>query len=158
MPGLREQMKLHRQKIHSNLKKFIELLRSKKVEFVLVGGHAVAIHGYPRFTGDTDFLYRPTMSNARKLRHVLDEFGYSALDLTVEELIESGRITQLGVPPQRIDLLTSISGVGFDEVWESREQHDFGPMRIPVISKEHLLRNKRAAGRTKDLLDVEMLE
>ncbi len=144
--------------LHDDLREFIGLLISHKVDFVLVGGHAVAIHGYPRFTGDMDFFYRADQENAERVRAVLDAFGFADLDVTPAELVQPERVVQLGAPPNRIDLLSSISGVSFDDVWESRQRISIGDYQVSVISRALLLTNKRASGRTKDLLDIEMLE
>ena len=102
------------------LKEFIALLNSHSVEYLIVGGHAVAFHGHPRFTGDIDFFIRMTPSNAQRLLAVLNDFGFGSVGITVRDLLEPKRILQLGQPPNRIDILTSISGVDFDSAWASR--------------------------------------
>ena len=145
-------------KLHPDSREFIELLTSHGVERVLVGGHAVAYHGYPRFTGDIDFFFRPTVENARRLRSALDEFGFTQLELTPEQLIEPGRVVQLGRPPNRIDLLSTISGVDFDTVWNGRIEGQVDGLTVDIIGLGELLQNKRASGRLKDLADLEELE
>jgi len=145
-------------KLHPDSREFIELLTSHGVERVLVGGHAVAYHGYPRFTGDIDFFFRPTVENARRLRSALDEFGFTQLELTPEQLIEPGRVVQLGRPPNRIDLLSTISGVDFDTVWTGRIEGQVDGLTVDIIGLGELLQNKRASGRLKDLADLEELE
>src|SRR5579883_1675858 len=104
-------------KLQKDLKEFIELLNSKKARFVIVGGHAVAYHGHPRFTGDIDFLIEPSAENSQRLMAVLQEFGFGGLDIQAEDFLNPDSVVQLGVPPNRIDLLTSISGVRFEDVW-----------------------------------------
>ena len=97
--------------LQSDLNEFVTLLNSRKVEYLVVGGYAVAYHGHPRFTGDIDFLVRATPDNAQRLLDVLHEFGFVSLNLRLEDLTTEGRVVQLGRPPNRIDLLTRISGV-----------------------------------------------
>ena len=123
----------------------------------MVGGHAVAFHGHPRFTGDIDFLIRATLVNARRVLDVLSVFGFGDFDINERDLVASGRVIQLGHPPNRIDLLTSISGVDFDSAWASRVEASIDDQPVNLIGREELLRNKRAAGRQKDLADVAKL-
>lgn len=145
-------------KLQQDLREFIELLNSHGVEYLVVGGHAVAYHGYPRYTGDIDFLVRPTPDNAQRLVEVLESFGFEAADELESTFTEPETVVQLGRPPQRIDLLTSISGVDFDTVWRQAVpgQLDGIPVRFPDL--DSLLNNKRASGRAKDIADVEELE
>ena len=107
-------------KLQRDLKEFIGLLNSLAIDYVIVGGHAVAFHGHPRYTGDIDFLLRPTPANADRLLQALRAFGFSEIGLTSQDLVKPGNVVQIGHPPNRIDLLTSISGVSFDEVWTTR--------------------------------------
>ncbi|NJL27693.1 MAG: nucleotidyltransferase family protein [Thermoanaerobaculia bacterium] len=145
-------------KLPEDLREFIGLLTSHEVEFLVMGGHAVAFHGYPRFTGDIDFFVNPKPENARRVAACLRAFGFHDAAAIEVELAQPGKLVQLGVPPFRIDLLTSVSGLSFEEA--AREsipgQIDGLPARFP--SKQALLANKRASGRSKDLLDVEELE
>ena len=145
-------------KLHKDLREFIELLNSHGVEYVVVGGHAVAFHGYPRYTGDIDFLVRPTEENAARIVAVLDAFGFSDAHELKASLTQPEKIVQLGRPPNRIDILTSASGVDFEEVWNQAisAELDGLPVRFPDLPS--LLRNKRASGRAKDLADVDELE
>ncbi len=144
-------------KLQADLKEFIELLSSHKVEYLIVGGHAVAFHGHPRYTGDIDFFIRMTPSNVQRLLAVLDDFGFGSLGITARDLLEPKRIVQLGYPPNRIDLLTSISGVDFDSAWGSRIESIMDDQPVIMIGWNELLQNKKAAGRQKDLADVEKL-
>lgn len=144
-------------KLQTDLREFIELLNSHGVDYVLVGGHAVAFHGHPRFTGDIDFLLRPTDENARRVLRVLDDFGFGSVGITQRDLLQPGQVVQLGQPPNRIDLLTSISGIDFDTAWSSRVEATLDEQPVNVLGLEELLRNKRASGRQKDLADVEKL-
>lgn len=145
-------------KLPTDLREFIGLLSSHGVEYLVVGGHAVAFHGYPRFTGDIDFFINPTPENGRRMVECLKAFGFPNAGKIEAELSQPGKLVQLGVPPHRIDLLTSISGLSFEEAWQGSipAQIDGLPVRFP--SKQALLTNKRASGRGKDLVDAEELE
>lgn len=144
-------------KLSKDLREFIELLSSHAVEYLLVGGHAVAYHGYPRYTGDTDFFVRCTSDNAQRLMRALDAFGFGDVGLAATDFETEGRVVQLGVPPNRIDIVTGISGVSFDEAWAGRVEGKLDGVAVPLIGKEALLKNKRASGRAKDLADVEAI-
>jgi hypothetical protein len=144
-------------KLQADLREFIELLNSHNVDYLVVGGHAVAFHGHPRFTGDIDFLIRATPANARRVLRVLQEFGFGEIGIGEADLIEAGRIVQLGQPPNRIDLLTSISGVDFESAWGSRVPTTMDDQPVNLIGWDDLVRNKRMSGRQKDLADLEKL-
>ena len=121
-------------------REFIGYLRSNKVEFLIVGALAVSWHGFPRYSGDIDFFVRPGRENA--------------LRSTLEDLSAENRAIHLGVEPNRIDLMTSISGVSFEEAWESRVSTALEDLELDSIGREALIRNKRASGRSKDLVDI----
>jgi hypothetical protein len=144
-------------KLQADLREFIGLLNSHRVDYLVVGGHAVAFHGHPRFTGDMDFLIRTTSSNAHRVLDVLADFGFGSLGIAERDLLEPGRIVQLGHPPNRIDLLTSISGVDFDSAWEGRVHASIDDQPVNLLGLDELLQNKQASGRQKDLADVEKL-
>ena len=143
--------------LQTDLSEFIELLNSRRVEYLVVGGHAVAFHGHPRLTGDIDFFVRATNENAERLLRVLSEFGFGELGICVGDLTAPERIVQLGRPPNRIDILTSISGVTFDDAWNGRATGDLGGHAVYFLGWEALIRNKAASGRDKDRLDVKTL-
>lgn len=145
-------------KLQKDLREFIELLNSHGVEYVVVGGHAVAFHGYPRYTGDIDFLVRPTEENAARIVTVLNAFGFPAAHEVKAALTQPVKILQLGHPPNRIDILTSASGVGFEEVWQHAIFADLDGLPVRFPDFDSLLTNKRASGRAKDLADVDELE
>ncbi len=145
-------------KLNSDLREFVELLNSAGVEYLVVGGHAVAFHGYPRFTGDIDFWIRPSADNASRVLQVLEGFGFGGLGLSVADFTTAERVVQLGRPPNRIDLLTSISGVTFDRAWSGRVAGMIDGIPVAFIGRGELLANKRASGRAKDLADLEELE
>lgn len=133
-------------------------LSAAEVEYLLVGAFAVAVHQYPRATGDIDLWVRPDLVNAKRVWQALARFGAPVGNLTPEELSRPGFFYQIGVAPVRIDLLTAIDGVSFDEAWDEKEFHDLAGVRVPVISRKHLLMNKKASGRPKDLADLAWLE
>ena len=145
-------------KLNRDLREFIEWLNSHRVEYLVVGGHAVAFHGYPRYTGDIDFLLRRNDENAAKVVEALKSFGFPNPEQFREVLNEPDKIVQLGRPPNRIDLLTSASGLEFEDVWAASVEGELDglPVRFPDLSS--LLRNKRAAGRPKDLADADELD
>ena len=138
-------------------KEFVELLNSRKAEYVIVGAIALSWHGYSRYTGDLDVLLRPAAANAHAVLAALAGFGFGSLAISVSDLTSPDRVIQLGHPPARIDLLTSISGVSFDEVWAGRATGEFGGVPASYIGLAELLRNKRSTGRAKDAGDAEEL-
>ena len=144
-------------KLQRDLREFIELLNSHGIDYVVVGGHAVAYHGHPRFTGDIDFLVRPTQQNGARLVEALRAFGFSELSLAAEDFVKPESIVQLGRPPNRIDLLTSISAVSFEEAWSSRVHADLDGLPVAFLGLDELLKNKQASGRPKDVADAAVL-
>jgi hypothetical protein len=143
---------------------FIRLLQKHEVNYVIVGGEAVIFHGYPRLTGDIDFFFDVTESNAERLYRSLLEFWNGNIPgiRDVDELMEPGAVIQFGRPPFRIDLLNRIDGTTFDEAWDGREMVEIvgagNPVSTYYLGKNTLLKNKRASGRPKDLDDVLHLE
>lgn len=136
---------------------FIGLLCAARVRFLIVGAHALAVHGRPRATGDLDILVDPTPTNAARLASALNDFGFAALARQTKELGTPDRMVTLGRPPLRIDVMTSISGVSFADAWRGRKPVRFGGHRVGVLGKAEFERNKRASGRPQDLLDLMML-
>jgi hypothetical protein len=145
-------------KLDKNLREFIELLNSRGVEYLVVGGHAVAFHGHPRFTGDIDFFVAVSPANAGKLIDVLHAFGFGSLEIKKEDFLEQRAIVQLGYPPNRIDIVTGIDAVTFDEAWNQRAAGTLDGVPVQFLGKDQLLRNKRSTGRPKDLADADALE
>ncbi len=145
-------------KLQKDLREFVELLNSHEVEFLVVGGHAVAFHGYPRFTGDIDFFVRPSQQNASKIGDALEAFGFPEARRFQEALMTEGKIVQLGYPPSRIDLLTSATGLEFEDASKQAIPGELDGLPVRFLDRSSLLRNKRASGRAKDLADVEELE
>lgn len=130
------------------------------VEFLVIGAHAMAAHGYVRATGDIDIFVRPERGNAARVLEALRTFGapLESHGVTQADFEKPGNVYQIGLPPRRIDLLTEISGVTFEEAWQSRMEAQLGGRTVAVIGREALLRNKRATGRDKDLLDARWLD
>jgi hypothetical protein len=145
-------------KLHRDLREFIGLLKSHEVEYLVIGGWAFGYHATPRYTGDFDFFVRCTPENARRLRTVLNAFGFEGLTEFENNFLQGDRIIQFGVPPNRIDILTRIAGVEFEDAWKDRVEGELDGMLLPFISRQKLIQNKLAAGRSKDLADVEALE
>lgn len=129
------------------------------VDYVVIGAHALAVHGVVRATGDLDILVRPGAVNAARVMSALRAFGapVGAHGLHAEDLARPGTVYQMGLPPRRIDVLNEISGLPFEEVWERRMICALGDLKLPVISRADLVTNKAASGRPKDLLDLELL-
>jgi hypothetical protein len=144
-------------KLQKDIREFVALLLSRRVEFLLGGGYALAFHGAPRFTEDIVFLVLVSPANAARLAEVIEAFGFGDLGLSAEDFLEADQVIQLGRAPNRIDLLTGISGVGWQAAWESRIEVDFDGFTIPVIGKSALEANKEATGRPQDLADVARL-
>lgn len=128
------------------------------VSFLLVDAFAMAAHEHPRATGDIDLWVRPTAENARRVLAALANFGAPLHNLTAQDLRRPDTVFQIGVTPRRIDILTSIDGVDFEEAWTGRLVVSVSGMEVPVIGREHLIQNKRTTGRPKDLVDVITLE
>lgn len=137
----------------------LEALEEARVDFIIVGAHALAAHGIIRATGDLDVLVRPTHENAVRVHRALGTFGapLAAHGVQVADFERPGTVYQLGLPPRRVDILTSISGVEFDEAWRSRLTASLAGRDAPVLGEEALIKNKLATGRDKDRLDVEAL-
>ena len=124
---------------------------------MVVGGYALALHGHPRYTKDIDIWINPQKDNAKKILRVLDEFGFSDLELYDNDFLVSGNVIQLGYPPKRIDLLTQATGINFNECYEKRIKVDIDNVSINFLDIENLKKNKQAVGRLQDLADIEKL-
>lgn len=130
----------------------------ERVDYLVVGAYAVASHGLPRATGDLDLWVRSEPENARRLWRALAKFGAPLSELTESELSRPGLVFQIGVEPSRIDILTSIDGVEFDDAWKDRLEIEVDGLCVQVIGRAHLITNKKAVGRPQDLADVARLE
>ena len=141
---------------------FVDMLRAlveSGTEFLVVGAHALALHGVPRSTGDLDIWVRSTPGNAQRVLGALEAFGapIQKHGITRADLETQGTVYQIGLPPRRIDLMTGLSGVEFEEAWTSRVEVEIDGRQIPFLGLEILRRNKKATGRDKDLLDLQLL-
>lgn len=146
------------ERLNSDLKELLALFSSNHVEFLVVGGHAVAFHGYPRFTEDLDCFVRPSSANGARIVQALTEFGFGSLGIGAEDFAQSDRMIQLGRAPNRVDLLTRLYAVAFDDAWSSRVAGTIDGVPVWFINRDHLIRNKRATGRPQDLVDADCIE
>lgn len=143
--------------IHPDFNELLKLFAAFQVEYVIVGGYALAFHGAPRYTGDLDLLVHANPDNGLRIVRALQEFGFEESNLAASDFGEAGRFVRLGHPPVRIDLLTSISGVSWETVYANREIGKYGDLDVSFIGRSDFVANKRASGRTKDLADIEAL-
>lgn len=144
--------------INRDFRDLFAALNGSGARYLLVGGYAVALHAQPRFTKDLDIWIGVDAENASLIYAALRSFGAPLVDVTPDDLALPDVVLQIGVAPNRVDVMTSIDGVGFTEAWEAREMTQYGDQEVPVISREHLIQNKRASGRPQDLIDVQVLE
>ncbi len=143
--------------VAKDFEEFFASCNKHGVEYLVVGGYAFALHAHPRYTGDMDVFIRSSESNARLIIKALAEFGFELSSLAWKDLTVTGRVIQLGYPPLRIDILTAIDGVAFDDAWSRKVESRYGKQMVHFISKEDLIANKRASGRKQDLLDLDSL-
>lgn len=144
--------------LNQDFKEFVQSLNANRVRYLVVGGYAVALHGHPRYTKDIDIWVEMSPENAVHLVAALEQFGFGSLGLGTADFLVPDQIIQLGYPPSRIDLLTTLPGVDFAECHASRVQVDVDGLPVCFIDLDNLKRNKRATGRHQDLADVENLE
>jgi predicted nucleotidyltransferase len=147
-----------RPRLPHDLREFLKLLNSARVEYLLVGGYAVGHYGYPRATADMDIWVAISEDNARRLVRALKAFGFDVPDLKPELFLEADRIVRFGEPPLRIEILTSVSGVSFEDCFARRARVRLDGLRVSIISLEDLKKNKAASGRLKDLDDLQALD
>jgi len=143
--------------MNQDFKDLLAEFNAQQVEYLIVGAHALAAHGHVRATQDLDVWVRPDFENARRVIEALRAFGAPLHDLTEQDLSTPGLIFQVGVEPVRIDVLTVIEGVQFDEAWSERINSKYADQPVSVISRSHLIKNKLASARAQDLADVEKL-
>jgi len=144
--------------VSPDFKDLLSAFNAHRVDYLVVGAHALAAHGHVRATGDLDVWVRPDPANAKRIIEALRAFGAPLQDLSEADLTRPGTVFQIGVAPIRIDVLTGIDGVGFDEAWAGRLTAHFVDLPVPVLSASHLIANNRAVGRPQDLADVDWLE
>ena len=140
-----------------DFRELLALFNAHHVEYLIIGGYALAFHGAPRFTGDLDIFVKPDAANAQRILTALEAFGFASVGLTVNDFERPDQVVQLGVPPVRIDLITSITGVSWDEAWTGRVTGHYGDIPVSYIGRAQFVTNKRATGRTKDVADLEVL-
>ena len=144
-------------KTEKDYEEFLALLNKHKVRYCIVGAFALAFHARPRYTKDMDILVEATDENADRLLTALDEFGFGSLELAVEDFSTPGNIIQLGYEPVRIDILTSIKGLEFTKIWESRIQGPYGKETVNFIDRRNLIKSKKLSNRAQDRADLELL-
>ena len=143
---------------HDDFEEFLRLLNDHQVEYVIVGGYAVAYHGYVRVTKGLGILYRNSPANIERLRDALNSSGFDAASLDDVAFSEQGRIIRMGSSPVMIELINTITGLTFDQAWTDRVEGQYGRVRACYLSKANLIVNKRAAGRPQDMADCAELE
>jgi len=143
--------------IQKDFKELLELFNAHKVEYLVVGGYALAFHGAPRFTGDIDLLVRPVAENARRVLASLCDFGFGSLNLSESDFTRIENIIQLGVSPVRIDILTSLTGVDWEKSQANKVAGDYGGTPVYFLGKKEFILNKKSLGRKKDLADIEAI-
>jgi predicted nucleotidyltransferase len=143
---------------NQDFKEFIASLNDKHVRYLVIGGYAVALHGHPRYTKDLDIWVERSRENAQALIQALAQFGMGSLGLSEEDFLVPDQVVQIGFPPNRIDILVSISGVDFPECFDKRIEVLLDGVNVNFIDLEHLKENKKASGRLQDLADIENLE
>jgi predicted nucleotidyltransferase len=144
--------------LNPDFKEFFQLLNDNGARYLIIGGYAVAYHGYPRYTKDIDVWIWINPENATRLVKTLRDFGFESLGLEEKDFLESDTVVQLGYAPNRIDLIMGASGVDFDESFDSREEVEIDGVKLNFINLENLIKNKKASGRLQDLADIENLE
>lgn len=144
--------------LNPDFKEFFQLLNANGVRYLIIGGYAVAYHGYPRYTKDIDVWIWLNSSNAERLVKALGDFGFASLGLKPTDFLESDTVIQLGHAPNRIDLIMGASGVDFEESYAVRKEEEIEGVKLFFIDLENLKKNKRASGRLQDLADIENLE
>src|SRR4030043_819749 len=141
--------------VQKDFKELLELLNKHNVEYMIVGGYALAFHGAPRYTGDLDIFIRPDSMNAQRIMRALKDFGFESVGLTEEDFKKPDNVIQLGVPPVRVDIVTSLTGIPWESALEQRVQGRYGDVQVHYIGREQFILNKRSMGRKKDLADIE---
>ena len=140
-----------------DFKELLELFNQHKVEYMIVGAYALAYHGVPRFTGDIDIFVNPSPGNAKNILSALADFGFDSLNLTIDDFKIPNSVVQLGVPPVRIDIITSITSVTWEEADAGKSEGTYGDVPVYFLGREQYIANKRAIGRKKDLAYLESL-
>jgi hypothetical protein len=143
--------------VQQDFKDLLALFNEHKIEYMIVGAYALAFHGAPRYTGDIDILVKPDPLNAQRIIAALNKFGFGLVGLKAEDFETPDKVIQLGVPPVRVDIVTSITGVSWKEAFSGRVEGKYGDIRVYYIGRQQFISNKQALGRKKDLADLEAL-
>jgi len=141
--------------VQQDFRDLLELFNKHKVDYLIVGAYALGFHGAPRYTGDLDVFVKPDPINAKRIMEALNEFGFGSVGLTAADFVKEGKVVQLGVPPVRIDIMTSITGVQWEQAKSGRVESYFGDLMVRYIGRDDFIANKRALGRKKDIADLE---
>ncbi len=144
--------------LNSDYKDMLQVLLDNGVKFLLVGAYAMGAHGYPRATGDIDIWVEPSADNSQRVYRALAAFGAPLHEIDEATFVKPGIVFQIGIAPRRIDLMSAVSGVTFDEAYQHRQTVEIEGLPIPILSYDDLIKNKRATGRDKDRLDADRLE
>ncbi|MCC6186223.1 MAG: hypothetical protein IT256_03630 [Chitinophagaceae bacterium] len=145
-------------KLENDFKEFVELCNKYEVRYLVIGGFAVSVHGYPRGTKDLDICIQSSEDNAKKMVDILKEFGFASLNLTKEDFLKKGLFTQLGYEPVRIDIMNDIDGIDYEVAWENKRTINYEGFLIHFIGYNELLRMKALAGRPQDIADIAKLK
>ena len=143
--------------IQADFRDLLASFNAHKVDYIIVGAYALAFYGAPRYTGDIDIYVKPDPENAQRIMAALDEFGFGSVELSAADFEVPDKVIQLGVPPIRVDMVTSITEVSWDDAFSGRVEGKYGDVPVHYIGREHFILNKRALGRKKDLADLEAL-
>ena len=143
--------------VEKDFRDLFALFNAHGVEYMIVGGYALAFHGAPRYTGDMDIYVKADVANAQRVIAALTEFGFGSLELTAADFEKPDIVIQLGLPPVRIDIMTSISGVSWEEAYAGRVQSTYGDATVYFIGRKQFVANKRSTGRKQDIADLEAL-
>ena len=143
--------------VQADFRDLLALFNAHKVEYMIIGGYALAFHGAPRYTGDLDIFVRPDSENAQRILAALDEFGFGSVGLSAADFESLDKVVQLGIPPVRIDIITSLTGVSWEKAIAGRVEGQYGGISTHYIGREQFVTNKRATGRKRDLADLDTL-
>jgi hypothetical protein len=143
--------------VQQDFKRLLELFNVHEVEYIIVGAYALAFHGAPRYTGDMDIWIRPDHQNAKRVFAAIDEFGFGSVGLKESDFVNPEKVVQLGVPPVRIDILTSLTGVSWEDAFSGRVGGKYGETTVYYLGRDQFIINKRALARKKDFADLEAL-
>ena len=144
-------------KVQPDFRELLALFNAHEIDYIIVGAYALAYHGAPRFTGDIDIYVRPTPDNAIRILEALNSFGFGSLGLKAEDFQKPEQVVQLGIPPVRIDLITSVTGVSWEQADTGKVSGQYGDINVHYLGRDQYTQNKRATGRKKDLADLEAL-